>query len=45
MVLRDHGPDIVNIGTVNGGGFQFFPAAKCVIFRVFAAKNAIQKVR
>jgi hypothetical protein len=36
---------LVNGGPVNGGGFQFFPAAKCAIFCVFTRKYAIQKVR
>jgi hypothetical protein len=27
---------MLNAGLVNGGRFQFFPAAKCVIFCVFA---------
>ncbi len=30
---------------VNGGEFEYLPAAKTAIFRVFAYKNAIQKVR
>ena len=36
---------MVNAGVVNGGGFLYLPAAKIVIFRDFAYKNAILKVR
>jgi hypothetical protein len=35
----------LNTALVNGAGFQFFLTAKCVIFRVFMRKSAIQKVR
>ncbi len=36
---------MVNAGRVNGARFGFLPAAKTVIFRDFAYKSAIQKVR
>jgi hypothetical protein len=36
---------MVNDSLVNGGGFQFLPAVKIAIFRVFTRKSAIQKVR
>jgi hypothetical protein len=35
---------MLNDGVVNGGGFQFFPAAKIAIFRDFTGKSAIQKI-
>jgi len=35
----------VNASLVNGSVFGFLHAEKCVIFRVFARKCAIQKVR
>jgi hypothetical protein len=36
---------VVNGGMVKAYRFQFFPAVKMRIFREFAEKNAIQKVR
>jgi hypothetical protein len=36
---------MVNSETVNGNGFYFLPAGKCVIFGDFTDKNAIQNVR
>jgi hypothetical protein len=36
---------MLNGGVVNGGGFHFFPAAKCAILRVFTPKSVLQKVR
>ncbi len=36
---------MVNAATVNGTGFEFLPAAKAAIFRVFAYDSVIQKVR
>ncbi len=38
-------PGVANAGVVNGGRFLYLPAAKIVIFRDFAYKNAILKVR
>jgi len=36
---------MVNAGAVNGGRFFYLPAEKTAIFRDFAYKNAILKVR
>jgi hypothetical protein len=35
---------MLHAGRVNGGGSQFFPAAKYAIFGDFTRKSAIQKV-
>jgi len=36
---------MVNLGMVNGGGFEFLRAGKTAIFRDFVYENAILKLR
>jgi hypothetical protein len=36
---------MLNAGSVNEPRLEYFPAAKCAIFRVFTGKSAIQKIR